>query len=300
MKKLAFVIVAFLLVLTAACGKSNNNNEASGSPSDKAAASPSASQSASPSASEQPASSEAPVEAKKIVVGTGNQFPQVAFLDESGKLTGFDVELVREIDKRLPEYEFELQVLDFSNILLSLETKKIDLAAHEFEKNAEREAKYLFNKEPYAHWKNKIIVAADNNDPIESLDDLKGKKVYTTATSAQATILENYNKENKNAIDIIYSNGGANDSVQQLTSGRVYAILGADFVLPLIDPERKLKTVGKALTEADILFLFRKNDPEQQTLADAVDRAIVEIRGDGTLSALSKQWLGFDATVSEK
>ncbi|MFD0673120.1 transporter substrate-binding domain-containing protein [Cohnella sp. GCM10027633] len=296
MKKLTFVIVALLLVLTAACGKSNNNNDASSSPSEQQAASPSASQ----SASEQPASSEAPVEAKKIIVGTGNQFPQVAFLDESGKLTGFDVELVREIDKRLPEYEFELQVLDFTNILLSLETKKIDLAAHEFEKNAEREAKYLFNKEPYAHWKNKIIVAADNNDPIESLDDLKGKKVYTTATSAEAQIVENYNKENDNAIDIVYSNGGSGDLAQQLTSGRAYASIGADFVLPLLDPEGKLKTVGKELSESDILFLFRKNDPDQQTLADAVDRAIVEIRNDGTLSALSKQWLGFDATVSEK
>lgn len=299
MKKLTFGLVALLLVFTAACGN-KNDKELSNAPASSAAAAsetPSESPSASPSES---ASAEAPKEVKKIVVGTGNQFPQVAFVDESGKLTGFDVELVREIDKRLPEYEFELQVLDFTNILLSLETKKIDLAAHEFEKNAEREAKYLFNKEPYAHWKNKIIVAADNNDPIESLDDLKGKKVYTTATSAEAQIVENYNKEHDDAIKIVYSNGGSGDLAQQLTSGRAYASIGADFVLPLLDPEGKLKTVGKELSESDILFLFRKNDPEQQTLADAVDRAIVELRGDGTLSALSKQWLGFDATVSEK
>lgn len=269
MKKIVFLFVALLLVLTTACG--NNNGGSKGAK-----------------------------EVKKIIVGTGNQFPKVAFVDESGKLTGFDVELVREIDKRLTEYEFELQVLDFTNILLSLETKKIDLAAHEFEKNPEREEKYLFNKEPYAHWKNKIIVTKDNNDPIKSLDDLKGKKVFTTATSAQATILENYNKENNNAIDIVYSNGGANDIVQQLTSGRVYATLGADFVLPLLDPDSKLKTVGEALSEADILFLFRKNDAEQQVLADAVDKAIIELRADGTLAALSQQWLGFDATVSEK
>ncbi|SFT16978.1 transporter substrate-binding domain-containing protein [Paenibacillus sp. BC26] len=288
MKKTFVLAASLTLILTlSACGTKNNNAANAGTNNvakDTTAA----------------ANSEAPKEVKKIVVGTGNQFPKVAFVDESGKLTGYDVELIREIDKRLPEYEFDIQVLEFKNILLSLETKKIDLAAHEFEKNPEREAKYLFNKESYAHWKNKIIVSKDNNDAIESLDDLKGKKIFTTATSAEATILENYNKDHDNALKIVYSSGAANDALSQITSGRVDATVGADFVLPIIDPEGKLKTVGKELSEADILFLFRKNDPEQQTLANAVDRAILEIKADGTLSKISNEWLGFDATVSEK
>ncbi|MCA0755996.1 transporter substrate-binding domain-containing protein [Paenibacillus sp. N4] len=235
---------------------------------------------------------------KKIVVGTGTQFPNVCFIDENGKLTGFDVELIREIDNRLEDYEFDIQTLEFTNLLLSLETKKIDLVAHEMEKNPEREEKYLFNKEPYAHWRNKIVVAKDNN-AVQSLDDLKGKKVLTTATSAQSTILENYNKENGNAIEIVYQNGGANDSVQQVTSGRVEAFLAADFTLSLIDPKKELKTTGPSLSEADILFMFRKNDPEQQELADRVDEAIKELKADGTLAKLSSEWLGDDFTSEE-
>ncbi|MEC0369367.1 transporter substrate-binding domain-containing protein [Paenibacillus chibensis] len=235
---------------------------------------------------------------KKIVVGTGTAFPKVCFIDENGKLTGFDVELVREIDKRLPQYEFELQTQEFANLLLSLETKKIDFVAHEMEKNPEREQKYLFNKEPYAHWRNKIIVGKDN-DSIHSLDDLKGKKVLTGATSAEAQILENYNKKNNNAINIVYQSGAARDSVSQITAGRVDATVGADFSLPLIDPQGKLKTTGDDLSEADILFVFRKNDPEEQKLADDIDGAIKELKADGTLAALSKQWLGSDFT-SEK
>lgn len=49
--------------------------------------------------------------------GTG--FPKICFIDENGKLTGFDVELVREIDQRLEEYEFEFQTQEISNLLLS-------------------------------------------------------------------------------------------------------------------------------------------------------------------------------------
>jgi L-cystine transport system substrate-binding protein len=109
--------------------------------------------------------------AKKIIVGTGTQFSKVAFIDENGKLTGFDVELARELDARLPQYEFEFQTLEFSSILLSLETGKIDFGAHEFGKNPEREEKYLFNKVPYAYWRNFIIVSKNNNDPIESLKE---------------------------------------------------------------------------------------------------------------------------------
>ncbi|MNN21801.1 L-cystine-binding protein TcyK precursor [compost metagenome] len=241
------------------------------------------------------AASAASGEVKKIIVGTGTGFPKVCFIDENGKLTGFDVELVREIDNRLAEYEFEFQTQEFSNLLLSLETKKIDFVAHEMEKNPERTEKYLFNKEPYAHWRNKIIVAKDN-DTIHSLDDLKGKKVLTSATSAQAQILENYNKENNNAIEIVYQNGAANDTVSQLTSGRVDATLGADFSLSLIDPQGKLKTTGEELSQADILFVFRKDDPEGQKLSDAIDEVIKELKADGTLGKLSKEWLGDDFT----
>ncbi|MDU2240186.1 MAG: transporter substrate-binding domain-containing protein [Paenibacillus sp.] len=270
---LSAVAVLVLTGVLAGCG-----TEASGGPESKGAA-----------------ASAASGEVKKIIVGTGTGFPKVCFIDENGKLTGFDVELVREIDNRLAGYEFEFQTQEFSNLLLSLETKKIDFVAHEMEKNPERTEKYLFNKEPYAHWRNKIIVAKDN-DTIHSLDDLKGKKVLTSATSAQAQILENYNKENNNAIEIVYQNGAANDTVSQITSGRVDATLGADFSLSLIDPQGKLKTTGEELSQADILFVFRKEDPEGQKLSDAIDEVIKELKADGTLGKLSKEWLGDDFT----
>jgi len=243
------------------------------------------------------AATEEPAQVTKIVVGTGTAFPKVCFIDENGKLTGFDVELLKEIDKRLPQYEFELKTMDFSNLLLSLDTKKIDLVAHVMEKNPEREQKYLFNKEAYAHWRNRIVVAKDNNT-IQSLDDLKGKKALTSATSAEAQILENYNKENDNAIKIVYQSGAANDTVNQLTTGRVDATISADFVLPIIDPQSKLKAVGDELSSADILYVLRKDDADSQKLADAIDGAIQEVKADGTLGKLSTEWLGADVTAN--
>ncbi|XID96007.1 transporter substrate-binding domain-containing protein [Paenibacillaceae bacterium WGS1546] len=288
---LSIVILALSLAL-AACG-ANNDNAANSSSPEAPASGPAA---AAPS--EQATAEASPAAATKIIVGTGTQFPKVCFIDENGKLTGFDVELVREIDNRLPQYEFEFQTQEFKSLLLSLETRKIDFVAHEMEKNPEREQKYLFNKEPYAHWRNKIVVAKDN-DSIQTLDDLKGKKVLVGATSAQAQIIENYNKENDNAIKVVYSSGGANDTVEQIVTGRVDATLAADFALSLIDPEGKLKPTGPSLSEADILFMFRKDDEEAQKLSDAVDSAIKELKADGTLAKLSIEWLGGDFTSEQ-
>lgn len=293
MKKLIMVTLLISIILVAAgCGK-KAATEATTAPA--ASTTPASSATEAPPATEAATPAPTPVAVKKIVVGTGTQFPKVAFIDENGKLTGYDVELVKEIDKRLPEYEFELKTMDFANLLLSLDTSKIDFVAHQMEKNPERIKKYLFNKEPYAFWKTKIMVAKDNNT-IKSIDDLKGKKALVGATSAEATILENYNKANKNAIKIVYSSGGANDTVSQLASGRVDGSVGADFILPIIDPEGKTKTVGPILTESNILFVFRKDDPAEQVLSDRIDEVIKELKADGTLTKLSTQWLNIDVT----
>jgi len=265
-------ILALTLVMTA-CGSNNKSEETTA-----AAGNASGSQ-----------------QAKKIVVGTGTQFPGVCFIDENGKLTGFDVELVRELDKRLDDYEFEFKTMDFSNLLLSLETNKIDVIAHQMEKNPEREAKFLFNKEPYNIFLSKVAVGVNNND-VKSIDDLKGKKIQTGATSNQAYFLQQYNKEHNDALNIVYSSGGANDLVSLIQSGRIDATLATDFALRFYtdkDGKPALKTVGNPLIESNVLFVLRK---DSQALSDRLDDAIREVKADGTLAKLSVQWLGADFT----
>ncbi|WP_051058693.1 transporter substrate-binding domain-containing protein [Paenibacillus shenyangensis] len=232
---------------------------------------------------------------RKIIVGTGTAFPNVCFIDENGKLTGYDVELVREIDKRLPDVEFEFKTMEFSNLLLSLDTSKIDFVAHQMETNPERQQKYLFNKVPYSIFLNRVAVAK-NNTAIHGLDDLAGKKVMTSATSNAAYLLNQYNKTHNNAIQIVYTSGAANDTVQQIVSGRVDATITTDFANRFntdADGQVALKTVGEPLNESNVYFVFRK---DEQQLADEIDQAVSEIKADGTLKQLSEKWLGDDFT----
>ncbi len=127
---------------------------------------------------------------KNITVGTGTQFPNICFIDDKGKLTGYDVELVKELDRRLPDYRFTFKTMDFSNLLVSLGQHKVDIVAHQMEKSAEREKKFLFNQVAYNNFPLKITVLQDNGD-IHGINDLKGKRVITSPTSNGALVLKN-------------------------------------------------------------------------------------------------------------
>lgn len=229
-----------------------------------------------------------------ILVGTGTQFPNICFLDDKGNLTGYDVELVRAIDEKLPEYNFEFKTMEFSNLLLSLETGKIDLIAHQMEVNSEREEKFLFNKEPYNVFPLQVTVNAKNND-IQSIADLTGKNVSVSPTSNSAVFIEKYNKEHNLGANIVYSSGSV-DVNNQLATGRLDAIITTPFAVKYYNEsnEAQQKVVGDALLNSKVYFLLNK---DEVPLQERIDEAIRELKTEGVISELSKKWLGDDYTV---
>ncbi len=86
---------------------------------------------------------------REIIVGAGSDFRPEWYFDENNKLTGFEKAVLDEIDARRPEFTFRYRVLDFPNILLSLEAGKVDVAAFQFEYNPDRAQKYLYGAVGY-------------------------------------------------------------------------------------------------------------------------------------------------------
>jgi len=233
---------------------------------------------------------------QKIIVGTGTQFPNVCFIDKKGKLTGYDVELVRKIDEKLPEYKFEFKTMEFSNLLISLETNKIDFIAHQMEVNEERQKKFLFNSEPYNIFPLHVTVKQDNNE-INSIKDLKGKKVIVSPTSNSAVFIEKYNKEHNAGIQIVYAGNGPDSTINQIKTGRADATIttpfSVDFLNKQVDAQEKV--VGEPLLNSKVYFLLRKNETPLQK---RIDEALVELKKEGVVGELSKKWLGADYTVN--
>ena len=143
---------------------------------------------------------------RKVYVAVGATFEPYTYIDENNQPAGYDVAVLQEIDNRLPQYEFQIENMELANISVALDAKKVSIGSQQFEKNPEREKKYLFTNKGFASY-NKRLVYKKGRDDIHSIDDLAGKKVSAGQGSNTAAILETYNAEHDNKIDIVYSNG---------------------------------------------------------------------------------------------
>lgn len=237
----------------------------------------------------------------KIIVGTGNGYSPYCYLDENGNLAGYEYEVLKAVDELLPQYKFEYQTSDFTNVAISLDAGKIDIAAHQYEYNDERASKYLFSEEPYTTFVTYLVVPKDNTT-IQSLDDLQGKTVYTGGKGSNSTyIIENYNEQHKdNPIKVENAESMTSEEfVQGLLSGKWDAAIATKR-----DVEKHnnaygsevIKITGEAVQSSSTYYLFAKGNVELQ---QAVDGAIRELKKSGKLAEISIAVIGGDYTESE-
>ncbi len=235
---------------------------------------------------------------KKIVIGTGNAYKPYCFLDEKGNLTGFEIEVLKKINEKLPQYEFEFKTFDFNAILVSLETGKIDLAAHQFEVNPERKNKFLFGDEGVTVYDLKLVVKEDRND-ITSLDDLaksNGTIEVGKASTNKTYVVDKWNKEHGNKLNLVFAASDTTITLQNLESGKTDAFVN---IQRNVDDYRatykaRIKTVGEPISFSNSYYLYRKDDPTGAQLKKDIDAVLKTMKEDGTLVKLSQQWLGGD------
>ncbi|MDR1408698.1 MAG: transporter substrate-binding domain-containing protein [Oscillospiraceae bacterium] len=223
-----------------------------------------------------------------IKVGTGNDYPPFCYLDDSGALAGYEIALLKAVDKKLPQYKFKYEILEFKTILTALDQGRVDLAAHQFGPNAERKEKYLFGTVGYFSAADYIVVD-ENTQDIDSLDDLAGKKVSVAPASNWALLLETYNKEHPGSpIDILYYESTPDVLVGNLSGGVIDATLLTESDLQLMNTflGTKFKAVGKSLSTTETFHIYNKDSVELQT---AIDGVLKEMQASGELAALSKK-----------
>lgn len=241
-------------------------------------------------------------EVQKIIIGTGNAYEPYCYLDENGKLAGYEYEVLKAVDDLLPEYEFEFETYDFANVLIALDSGKVDIGAHQYELNKERQAKYLFSEESYTTYITYITIDEGNKE-INSIDDLQGKKVQTSTGSNTTYLLEQYNAEHKdNPINLVYVD---NSTQEEIVAGIQNGVWDAT-VMTKRDLDKYntaygngkdvFKQVGDPVSTSYTYFAFAKDNTELQK---AVDGAIKELKASGKLAEISVKIIGGDYTESE-
>ena len=85
---------------------------------------------------------------KKIRVAHTNYYVPYDFVDENGNSDGFEVAVMKEIDKLLPEYEFEYYPTSDDDLLIGVLQGKYDVGTKGVWVTEERQKKYVFPKNP--------------------------------------------------------------------------------------------------------------------------------------------------------
>lgn len=226
-----------------------------------------------------------------IRIGTSGGYKPYTFIDENNELTGFDVDVWKEIGSRM-DRDVEFVTADFSGLFGLLDSGKITTIANQITVNEKRLEKYDFSQ-PYVYYGAQLVVKGDN-DEVYDLETLKGKKVGVSLGSNYEEMVRSFDT-NQEINVITYESYQA--SLQDVSLGRIDAVLNDRLaaIVAIGESGLDIKLGGEPVELMHNAFPFVKSD-ETTVLLEGVDDAIISMYADGTMKDISMKWFGVDIT----
>ena len=225
----------------------------------------------------------------QIVVAMEGTWAPWTYHDESDALVGYDVEVANDIAGKLGVKASFVEG-EWDGLFAGLDADRYDLVVNGVDITEERSRKYEFTT-PYAYNKTAVIVSSDRND-IKSFEDLKGKKTANTISSTYAEVAESYGADVTGVDDL-------NQTFQLLITGRIDATLNAEMTYydyMKVHPDAKIKIAALSKDATHVAIPVKKGE-DSASLVEAINRALEELKADGTLSKLSIKYFGTDITT---
>lgn len=225
-------------------------------------------------------------QAGTLRVGTEGTYAPFTYHDSTGALVGFDVEIGREIAKRIG---VEAQFVEgpWDGLIAGIDANRYDVVINQVGITEERQQKYDFS-EPYIASKAALVVRGDSAD-IASFEDLAGKRAAQTLTSNYGKLAQEHGAE-------IVPTDGFDQSIALVVQGRADATINDSLSFYDFKKQQPDANVKIVATQADADFsgvLLAKGKPE---LVEAINAALADIKADGTYAALSEKYFGADVS----
>ncbi len=126
----------------------------------------------------------------KLIVGTSADYPPFEFLDDDGNFAGYDMDLIREIGKRMG-VEVEIQDLGFDALIAAVQGRKVDCAIAAMAATEERKQSVDFTQS-YNAQKQSFVVAGDSDIEISTPTDVAAYKIgVQSGTTLDSWVVEN-------------------------------------------------------------------------------------------------------------
>jgi ABC-type amino acid transport substrate-binding protein len=218
-------------------------------------------------------------------VGTEGVYAPYSFHDPSqgGQLAGYDVDVAKAVADKLG-VRIEFVETSWDSIFAALEADRFDIVANEVTITDDRKAKYDLST-PYSIAQGVIVTRSDDNS-IHSLADLKGKRAAESPTS-------NWAQTAREAGAQIESVDGFTQAISVLNDGRVDVVINDSITVLAYQaqhPEAKIKVAATIDEHPEQAFAARKDSG----LLPELNKALDELRADGTLTKISDKYLDVD------
>jgi polar amino acid transport system substrate-binding protein len=204
----------------------------------------------------------------------------------SGKLEGFDIDLVNEVAEAIfgsAAGRVEYKVLTYAQRIPALTSGSVDIVADVMTVNCERWAQISFSSQ-YFDAGQKILVR--NDSPVQGIAELDGKRMCAARGSTNIDELENYPKIVVVPVDDI------SDCMVHFQQGTVDSVTGDDTVLAgFVAQDPYAKVVGGALTSEPYGLGVAKEHPEFVRFVNGV---LEDVRDSGRWAQMYRTWLGGD------
>lgn len=219
-----------------------------------------------------------------FIVGLDDTFPPMGFKDEKGQLVGFDIDLAKETAKRLG-VEARFKACEWDGIIFELKSKKIDMVWNGMTITPEREKQIAFSK-PY--YKGGQFIFSKKEKPFTKINELEGKIVGIQLGSSGAVAVEKHPISSKLKELKKYANNM--EVLLDLEAGRLDAAVMDIFVGGYYNLKKETLVISdEYFAEENEGVGFRKED---NTLREAVDKIIDDMKTDGTFAEIEKKWFG--------
>ncbi|WP_342803874.1 ABC transporter substrate-binding protein/permease [Luteipulveratus flavus] len=206
-------------------------------------------------------------------VGTEGTYAPFSYHDaKTNKLTGFDIDVMNAIGKRLG-VRVQYVEIPFDGIFAALQSKRIDVVANEITRNPEREQLYDLSA-PYVETTG-VVVTRKGNDTIKSLADLKGKRSGQNVSSNWAEVARKAGAKVVGVEDL-------SQAINSLENGRLDALVNDKLAVRnylALNPDARIQVVQETEDRGESVLAARKGSGYMPQ----IDAAIAQLRADGTL-----------------
>ncbi|WP_342362678.1 ABC transporter substrate-binding protein [Terrarubrum flagellatum] len=235
--------------------------------------------------------------AEKLMVGAYPSNPPWEFKNAQGQFEGFEVDMVKDIAKRLG-MEVEISDLGFQALFAATSSKRIDLAISTITITGERLKSQSFTQ---GFYDSDGALATADGSKIKKLEDAKGAIIAVMSSS----VGEKWAKDNqaKYGFGEIKGYDTYQNMLLDVQNGRAAAAVSDFAGMSYYFTKMKGMQIAERIPAPDDRYglMMTKDHP----LLTKVNDAVTAMKKDGTLAAIHKKWFGVDpepssSTVQER